>query len=180
MKNKDLHALFIDELANVLDAENQIIQAFPKLIKSASSADLKEALTTHLQETENQVIRLEQIFEILGEDIEEKECAGMEGILSECDDMINGKSKSPILDAAIMSAARKVEHYEMASYGTLSSFANHLDLDSEIIELLHENLDEEGAADKKLTKIADGTLFSGGGLNKETAEKTTTKKKSKK
>lgn len=161
-QNQDLYELFIEELEDMLSCENQIIQTLPKLINLASSEELKSALSTHLKETEHQVLRIENIFSILGLPTREKTCEGMEGILKEGDEMLQGKAKSPTLDASIISAAQKVEHYEIASYGTLRSFANHLELDSEIIDLLQENLDEEGAADKKLTKIADGTLFSEG------------------
>lgn len=168
MKNQDLKELFIDELGDMYNAENQIIQALPKLIKLATLPDLKKALTDHLKETENQVMRLEEIFQLLDLPITEKTCEGMEGIIKEGDEIVANQSKSPLLDAAIISAAQKVEHYEMASYGTLRSFAKTLKLNKEIIELLQENLDEEGAADKKLTKIADGSLFFEG-VNKEAA-----------
>ena len=97
---------------------------------------------------------------------QEKTCEAMEGILREADEIVQNKTKSPLLDAAIISAAQKVEHYEMASYGTLRSFAKHLDLDSQIGTLLQDTLNEEGAADKKLTKIAEGSFFSSG-VNKE-------------
>jgi ferritin-like metal-binding protein YciE len=168
MENQDLYQLFIAELEDMLSAENQIIESLPNLIRLASLPELKEALTTHLKETKNQVSRLEQVFSILSLNPSENKCEGMEGILKEADEMVAGKKPSPTLDAAIISAAQKVEHYEIASYGTLRSFAQHLDLDSEISDLLQENLDEEGAADKKLTKIADGSLFSSG-INKKAA-----------
>lgn len=168
MKHNGLYDLFIEELEDMLSAENQIIEALPKMIQQASLPDLREALSKHLKETENQVKRLKKVFSILNLQPKENNCEGMEGLLKEGDEMIENKSKSPALDAAIISAAQKVEHYEMASYGTLRSFAKHLDLDSEISDLLQENLDEEGAADKKLTKLADGTFFSNG-INKEAA-----------
>ena len=166
MKNQDLYQLFIDELEDMLSAENQIIESLPKLIKLATFQELKKGLSDHLKETENQVERLEQIFTLLNLKAREKECLGMRGILDEAEEIVKNKKHSPLLDAAIISAAQKVEHYEIASYGTLRSFAKHLNFDSEIIDLLQENLDEEGAADKKLTKIADGTFFSSG-VNKE-------------
>lgn len=168
MKNQDLNELFIDELADMLSAENQIVEALPKLIKAASLPELKEALTKHLHETENQVERIEKIFSLLDLSANENTCEGMEGLLKEGDELIENKSKSPTLDAAIISAAQKVEHYEIASYGTLRAFAKQLDLDSEIIDLIQDSLDEEGAADKKLTKIAEGTLFKSG-VNKNAA-----------
>lgn len=168
MKHDGLFELFIDELKDMYSAENQIVESLPKLIKLAQLPDLKAGLSEHLTETENQVKRLEKIFSILNMRPEEENCEGMEGILKEAEDLVKGNTKSPTTDAAIISAAQKVEHYEIASYGTLRSFAKNLDLNSEIVDLLQENLKEEGNADKKLTKVADGTLFSSG-INKEAA-----------
>jgi ferritin-like metal-binding protein YciE len=169
MKNQDLYQLFIEELEDVYSAEQQIIDSLPRLIKIASLPELKEALTKHLEETKYQVTRIEKIFSILDTAPEEITCEAMEGLLSEAEKVVENKNKSPVLDAAIISAAQKVEHYEIASYGTLRSFAKHLNFDQEIIDLLQESLDEEGAADKKLTKIADGSFFFNG-INKEAAE----------
>lgn len=165
MKNNDLYKLFMDELADMYSAENQIVDALPKLIQAASNKDLKDALTKHLKETKGQVERIERIYSILDEQPEENNCEAMEGLIKEADELVRN-FRGQALDAAIISAAQKVEHYEMASYGTLRSFAKHLELDSEIADLLQETLDEEGAADKKLTKIADGSLFTSG-VNKE-------------
>jgi len=167
-QNQNFYNLFIDELADMYNSEKQIVKALPKLIKLATIPDLKEALTKHWNETENQVRRIEKIYHILGIKIHEITCEAMEGLIKEADELTQNKDKS-ILDAAIISACQKVEHYEIASYGTLRSFAKHLDLDSEIIDLLQDSLDEEGAADKKLTKIADGSFFSSG-VNTEAAE----------
>lgn len=169
MKNQDLYDVFVEELGNMLSCENQIIEALPDLIKMASSNDLREALASHLEETENQIKRIENIFSILELVPTDKNCIGMEGILREGNEMLKGRSKNSTVDAIIINAAQKVEHYEMASYGTLRSFANTLDLDGDVVSLLQETLDEEGAADKKLTKIAVGTLFSQG-VNSEAAE----------
>lgn len=160
--NQGLKKLFIDELEDMLSAENQIIKSLPKLIKLVNSADLKKALTNHLKETEHQVKRIEEIFSILGLPSKEKHCNAMEGLLKEADEIIKGKTTSFLLDAAIISAAQKVEHYEIATYGTLRSFARHLDLDSKIVDLLTESIDEEGGADKAMTKIADGSVFKTG------------------
>lgn len=162
MESHDLFELFISELADMYSAEKQIVKALPKLIKSASLPELKEALTKHWNETENQVRRIEKIFTILNLKTKEKKCEGMEGLLSEADEMVGNKPKSSTLDAAIISCAQKVEHYEIASYGTLKSFAKTLGLKSEIIDLLDDTLDEETGADKKLTKIAEGSFFFSG------------------
>jgi len=170
-KINNLEDLFFDELADMLNAEKQILQALPKLIKSASVQDLKEALTNHLRETENQVTRIERIFSILGRSVKEIKSKGIEGILKEGDEFVESIDNAVLKDAAIISFAQKVEHYEMASYGTLRSFANHLpSFDSKVIDLLQESLDEEGAADKRLTKIAEGSFFFSG-INEEAAEK---------
>lgn len=168
-ENKFAYQLFVEELENMLSCEIQIIEALPHFIKLASSKQLKEALTEHLSETKNQVNRIISIFSILGFAGKEKTCEGMKGILNEGSKAVRDKAKSPMLDATIICAAQKVEHYEIASYGTLRSFAKRLDLSKDIINLLKENIEEEGAADKKLTKIAEGSLFSEG-VNKEAVE----------
>lgn len=169
MKTNGLYELFIDELEDMYSCEQQIVSSLPKLIKLVSLPELKEALSMHLEETENQVNRIETIFSLLGLQTSEKTCEGMEGLLREAEEIVRNRTKSATLDAAIISAVQKIEHYEIASYGTLRSFAKHLDFDRKIINLIQENLDEEGAADKKLTKIADGSFFSAG-VNKEAAE----------
>lgn len=168
MKKHDLYQLFIDELADMYSSENQILESLPKLIKLASLPNLKEALSTHLQETKNQVSRIKEIFSILDLPLEDNTCEAMEGLLKEADEIVKKVSKSPTLDAAIISAAQKVEHYEIASYGTLRSFAKYLDLDGKVISLIEDTLEEEKGADKKLTKIAEGSIFSHG-VNKEAA-----------
>jgi ferritin-like metal-binding protein YciE len=169
MKNQSLRELFVEELADMYSSEHQIIESLPKLIQLASFPDLKEALTKHLKETKDQVTRIEKIFSFIGLPPKEKTCEAMEGLLKEAEELVQDKTKCATLDAAIISAAQKVEHYEMASYGTLRSFAKYLNLESDVIDLLQESLDEEGAADKKLTKIAEGSFFSSG-VNKEAAE----------
>jgi len=175
-QTQTLDSLFIKELEDMYSSENQILEALPKLIKAASLPDLKEALSKHLKETQNQVTRLEKIFSILDLPIQENTCEAMEGILKEGDEIVHNKAKSATLDAAIICAAQKVEHYEIASYGTLRSFAQYLDLDRKIVDLIQDTLDEEGAADKALTKIAEGTMFTSG-INKEAAEGHSSKKK---
>lgn len=168
MKTQTLNQLFVDELEDMYNSENQIVESLPKMIKAASYEDLKKALSKHLKETQNQVVRLEKIFSLLDLPAKENPCEAMEGILKEANELVEGKSKTATTDAAIICAAQKVEHYEIASYGTLRSFAKYLDLDDEIIDLIQETLDEEGEADKALTKIAEGTIFFSG-VNKEAA-----------
>jgi ferritin-like metal-binding protein YciE len=144
------------------DSEMQIINTLPSLIKLVSEPDLKDALTKHLKETQNQVKRIEKVFNFLNVVPERIKCDAMQGILAEGHEITENKTKSPVLDAAIISACQKVEHYEIASYETLKSFAKHLDLDSEVVDLLNETLSEESGASKKLTKIAEGSFFSSG------------------
>jgi ferritin-like metal-binding protein YciE len=168
MKSQTLYTLFMDELEDMYSSENQIVESLPKLIKLASFPELKEALSKHLKETQHQVTRIEKIFSLLNTPAKEKTCDAMKGILKETEKMVANTTKNATLDAAIISAAQKVEHYEIASYGTLRSFAQYLELDDEIIQLLQESLNEEGSANKALTKIAEGSLFSSG-VNKEAA-----------
>lgn len=172
MKNQDLYELFVDELADMYSAENQIINALPKLIDVASLDELRVALETHFKETRTQVARIEKIFSILKIHPADNLCEAMQGLIREADEIVGQfGTPSATLDAAIISVSQKIEHYEIASYGTLRSFAKHLNFDSEVIDLLDDSLDEEANADKKLTKIADGSLFFGG-VNKEAAEAT--------
>ncbi len=168
-KNQDLYTLFTDELADMLSSENQIIHSLPKLIKLASLPDLKKALTNHLEETKNQVKRIENICKILNLHLSKITCEAMQGLVKEAEELVGDKSASSTLDAAIITACQKIEHYEIASYGTLCSFAKHLGFDSEVIEQLKETLDEEENADSKLTDIADGT-FLATGVNAEAAK----------
>lgn len=148
-----LDALFVQELKDLYSAENQITRALPKMIKAASSEDLRGAFEHHLKETENQVKRLEQIFEILGSSPRGKTCHGMKGVLEEGAEVLEETAEGSIRDAALISAAQRVEHYEMAGYGTVRSYAECLG-QSEISDLLEETLDEEKAADQKLSEIS--------------------------
>ena len=150
----DLHDLFLDELADMLHAEKQITKALPKLIKATETDELRGALQDHLEETQNQVSRIEQVFASLDEKSATKPCKGMEGILAEGDELVSETKGTSALDAAIISAAQKVEHYEIASYGTLAAWAKELGHDK-AAELLNESLAEEKAADEKLTEVAE-------------------------
>ena len=161
MSREDFMDLFIDQLNDAYSAEVQIVKGLPKMIKASSSADLKAGLEQHLKETKNQVVRLEKIFKSLGEKIGNETCEAMEGLITECEQVIQEYPASPIRDAAIIAGAQKIEHYEIAAYGTLCTFAKELDLD-DIQDLLGETLDEEKAADEKLTGVAEGGLLSAG------------------
>ena len=145
--------LFVEELKDLLSAENQITKTLPKLVEAASSAELKSAFEHHLKETEGQIVRLEKAFKILGKSAKSKTCEGMKGILTEGSEMLHETASGDIRDAALISAAQRVEHYEMAAYGTVRTYAEELN-QPEIVELLKETLQEEKAADMKLTEIS--------------------------
>jgi ferritin-like metal-binding protein YciE len=152
--NSELQELFVDELRDVYDAEKQIVRALPKVIRAATAEDLRSALEEHLEETRGQVERLEQVFEQLDMKPRGKHCSGMEGILEEGKDLIGEKEKGDTLDAGLIAAAQRVEHYEMAAYGTLAAWARQLGLDN-ASSLLEATLAEEKAADQKLTMLAE-------------------------
>lgn len=151
----ELHHLFVDELRDILWAEKELVKALPKMAKAAKDEKLATAFTMHLGETKNQVTRLEAIFKILGMAARSKKCPAMEGLLKEADELSEEYKDSSALDAALISAAQKVEHYEIGTYGTLRAFASRLGYD-EVVKLLSETLNEEGNADATLTKIALG------------------------
>jgi ferritin-like metal-binding protein YciE len=150
----DLHRLFLNELADVYNAEQQLTKALPKLAKGAQSEELREAFEAHLEETQEHVSRLEEVAEKLDESIKRKICAAMKGLIEEGNDLMQEQKNSSALDAALIAAAQKVEHYEIASYGTLVAWAEQMNHD-EVATLLEETLEEEKEADKKLTSIAE-------------------------
>jgi ferritin-like metal-binding protein YciE len=145
-----LRETFIETLKDTYDAEQQIIKALPKVIKQAESDELKQALTSHLEETKEHAKRLEQVFEIFGEQAKAKKCAGMAGLIAEGEEAISGNEGV----AAIILALQKVEHYEIASYGALVSWAELLE-EEEASDILEETLAEEKEADEKLNEIAE-------------------------
>ncbi len=163
MKNQTLRDLLIDELKDLYSAENQLIKALPKMVNSANDESLSEAISAHLDETEGHVQRLEEIFEKLGEAPGRKKCQAMEGLLKEGQEVMVKAAEPTVHDAALIAAAQRVEHYEMAGYGCARTFARLLGED-DIADLLQQTLDEEGAADKKLTEIAMS------GINQHAAE----------
>lgn len=154
-KVKNLDELFRDTLKDLYDAEQQIIKAMPKLIKEASSPDLKKGLQDHLDQTHKQVERLDQIFNELKMPTKGKHCKGMEGIIKEGDEVMMEMADASVKDAALIAAAQKVEHYEIAGYGTARTYAQALG-HTKIAKLLDQTANEEGQADKKLTAIAEG------------------------
>ena len=156
-KLSSLNDLLIDELKDLYDAEHQITKALPKMAKAASSAQLQNAFTSHLAETENHIKRLEQVFNAMNQKATRKTCKAMKGLLEEGDEVLEEKADPEVKDAALIGAAQRVEHYEMAGYGTVRTFAQTLGL-TDVAELLQQTLDEEGNADKKLTQIAEGRV----------------------
>lgn len=154
--SNDLHELFLDELSDLYDAENQLIKALPKMAKAAESDDLREAFESHLEETRNHATRLEQVAQGLGEKLKRKPCKAMQGLVAEASELMEEQKDSTALDAALIAAAQKVEHYEIASYGTVIAWAKEMGHD-EAVSVLKETLEEESAADSKLTEIAEST-----------------------
>ena len=153
-----LNELFIDELKDIYWTEKHLTSALPKMAKAATSNELRSAIENHLRETENHVSRLEQVFEVIGEKAVAKKCEAMAGLIKEGEEIISETEKGSITrDAGIISAAQKVEHYEIATYGTLRSLAGVLGHD-EAIELLQATLSEEKNADQTLTQVAESSV----------------------
>jgi ferritin-like metal-binding protein YciE len=154
---EQLQELFVDELKDIYWAEKTLTKAIPKMIKNATCPELKSGLESHLEETEGHVSRLEQIFEIMGKKAQAKKCEAMAGLTKEAEELMEENEEGPMRDAAIISAGQKVEHYEIATYGTLKAFAGILGLD-EVADILDQTLTEEKAADEKLTEVTPKAL----------------------
>ena len=154
MKTNTLRELYVDELKDLYDAENQIMKALPKMMDAASSEELQSALSEHLEVTRQQAKRIEQIFQNMGEKLKAEKCKGIEGVIKEGSDILSEDMEENVKDAAIISAAQRVEHYEMAGYGTVRTWANLLGED-EAKELLQQTLDEEKEADQTLNELAE-------------------------
>lgn len=152
-----LQKLLIHEMSDLYDAEQQIVKALPKLIQSASSSELQQALKEHLSVTQKQVKRLDEAFQALGEDREETKCKGMAGLIAEGEDILKEGFEPSTQDAGIIGAAQRVEHYEIAAYGTARTLAQTLG-NSEVADLLEESLEEEKEADERLTEIAESAV----------------------
>jgi ferritin-like metal-binding protein YciE len=170
MRIETLEQLLQDELRDIYDAEKQLTKAIPKLAKAASSTELGDALKEHLQVTQGQVQRLEQVFEALGAKPRGKTCAGMKGLIEEGGEVIGAETSDEMKDLAIIGAAQRVEHYEIAAYGTARTFAEQLGR-QDVVNLLQETLDEEKEADEKLSEIS-GTLLEGFSGSEEADEET--------
>ena len=153
MTKDSLQELYVDELKDLYSAENQLTKALPKMAKAASSEELRQGLEKHLEQTKGHVERLQQIFEMLGEKPTGKKCVGMEGLIKEGAEIMSEDFEDEVMDAALISAAQRVEHYEIAAYGTVAAYADLLG-ESEHAFLLRETLDEEKETDQKLSELS--------------------------
>jgi ferritin-like metal-binding protein YciE len=149
-----LNDLLIEEIKDLYDAEKQLVKALPKMAKAATNPELKQGFTTHLEETKNHVARLEQVFEQLGAPAKGKTCKAMQGLIEEGTEAIELKAPDAIRDACLIGAAQRVEHYEIAAYGTVRTLAETVG-ETEVVDLLQETLDEEKKTDETLTAVAD-------------------------
>ena len=153
MQHEALRDLYIDELRDIYSAETQLVKALPKMAKAATSDELRSGFEEHLEQTRGHVSRLEQIFEDLDEKPSGKKCSGMEGLVKEGGEMIKNEFEGEVKDAGLIGAAQRVEHYEIAAYGTVRAFAELLG-DRNAVDLLSQTLEEEKETDKKLTQLA--------------------------
>ena len=154
MSTLALKDLYLEELKDLYDAENRLIKALPKMAEAAESAELRQGFQSHLEQTKQHALRLEQIFERMGEEPKRKKCAAMVGLIQEGDDLMGEDYEDGVKDAALISAAQRVEHYEMAAYGCVRTWAGLLG-DSEAKALLDQTLSEEKETDQKLNKLAE-------------------------
>jgi ferritin-like metal-binding protein YciE len=178
MPNEGLKKLYIDELKDLYSAENQLVKALPKLAKAASSKDLRAGFEGHLEQTKGHAQRLEQIFEMLDESPKGKKCRGMEGLVEEGSEVMEEDFEDAVLDAALIGAAQRVEHYEIAGYGTVRALAEELG-ESDHASLLEETLEEEKETDEKLTQLAKQINAQANEESGETEYQQKTQKKSK-
>jgi ferritin-like metal-binding protein YciE len=153
MHHEALKELYVDELRDIYNAENQLVKALPKMAKAANSEDLRNGFEQHLEQTRGHVQRLEQIFKDLGEKASGKKCKGMEGLVAEGQEMMDEDFEGDVMDAALISAAQRVEHYEIAAYGTVRTYAELLG-EKNAVQLLEQTLEEEKETDQKLTDLA--------------------------
>jgi len=157
MKLKTLRDLFVEELKDLYSAEKQILKALPKMAKAASSAELRQAFTDHLEQTRGQVERLDKIFEQLDTSSRGKKCAAMEGLIDEGKQLMEEEAEDAVMDAALIAAAQKVEHYEIAGYGCARTYARMLG-EEQAARLLQQTLEEEAHTDKRLSALAEGFI----------------------
>jgi ferritin-like metal-binding protein YciE len=157
MQMSDLQDLYIEQLRDLYNAENQLAKALPRMAKAASNEKLADSFLTHTEETKGHIERLQQIFEKLGEKPTGKVCKAMKGLIEEAKEAMEEDAEPDVLDAGLIAAAQRVEHYEIAGYGCVRSYANLLG-DKQAARLLQQTLDEEGKTDKKLTQLAESLI----------------------
>jgi len=169
MKLDTLEDVFVEQIADLYSAEQQLVQALPKMVQAAHSDELRKAFQEHLEQTKGHLTRLEEVKTHAPKAVPVETCKAMKGLIQEGEEVIEAQGDGAALDAALIAAAQRVEHYEIAGYGTARTLADQLGYER-AEQLLDETLDEEANADKLLTKIATGGLLSSG-INKEAAEK---------
>jgi ferritin-like metal-binding protein YciE len=157
MKIETMEDLFLEQVQDLYDAEKRLVKALPKMAEATTSVTLRQAFESHLMETEGHVSRLETIFRALGQDPKSHTCDAMKGLISEGEDVVSDIDQSPLRDAGLIAAANRVEHYEIAAYGSARTFADILGL-SEAAALLEQTLEEEKKADQKLTQLAESMI----------------------
>jgi ferritin-like metal-binding protein YciE len=157
MSAENLREALVEEIRDLYNAEKQLVKALPKMAKGAESDELREAFEAHLEETEGQVTRLERVFELLDEKPRGKHCAGMAGIVEEGSEKLQEDIEGSVLDALLIASAQKVEHYEISAYGTAMAWAEALGL-NDVVQVLNETLEEEKAADEKLSALAESGI----------------------
>jgi len=175
MKINTLQDLYVEELRDIYNAENQLVKALPKVAQAASSDELRSAVEDHLEQTKEHVERLDQIFESLGESPKGKKCKAMEGLIEEASETMDEDIAENVLDAALIAAAQRVEHYEISVYGTLATFAKLLGREDDA-DLLGQTLDEEKETDETLTDIAESTINAEASESEEEEEEPVAKK----
>ena len=178
MKENQLKEIYVEELKDLYSAENQLVKALPKMAKAATSEDLRAGFEEHLEQTKGHVQRLEDIFKTLGENPKGKTCKGMQGLVTEGSEMIEEEDEGEGLDVGLISAAQRVEHYEIAGYGSVAAYADLLG-EEEAASLLRMTLEEEKETDKKLTELAREINVEAAGATSEEEDETPSRKQPK-
>jgi ferritin-like metal-binding protein YciE len=158
MAQRTLRDLFLDTLQDIYHAEGQLVKALPLMAKAANNAELKRGFEQHLKQTEQHYKRLEQVFQAMGEKAKSKTCEAMEGLVEEASDWLGEKAEPNVMDAGLIAHAQKVEHYEIATYGCLITWAQQLDFSDDAVSLLKQNMAEEKETDEKLTRLAEDMI----------------------
>jgi ferritin-like metal-binding protein YciE len=158
MAQRTLRNLFIDTLQDMYHAEGQLVKALPKMAKAANNPELRKGFEQHLKQTEGHVKRLEQVFQAIGEKAKSKTCEAMEGLVKEASDWIGESAEPNVMDAGLIAHAQKVEHYEIATYGCLITWAKQLDFSDDAVSLMQQTMGEEKQTDEKLTRLAENMI----------------------